>query len=323
MRLLIVRLSALGDVVHTLPVAASAAAGGHEVGWLVERPFAPLLEGNPAVRAVFPAETRTWRRAPLSAGTRRAVGDLRGKLRGFGFDAVLDVQGLWKSAWLSRLAGAPVTGFVRSARREGLSAILAHRGVLPGPRDRHVVEKNLALLSALGIDASVPAPDARYLLPGSDPESAAFLATVSRPFALYHPGAGRPDKVWGEEKLALLAERLRQERGLWPVISWGPGDEARVESLAKRLAGRVSVAPRTTIPGLARLAAAAALFVGGDTGPLHLANAVGTRVVALFGPTDPARNGPFGQQESVVRFGPGDLQAAFETALRVLPSGIP
>jgi heptosyltransferase-1 len=322
MRLLIVRLSALGDVVHTLPVAENAAAAGHEVAWLVERPYVPLLQGNPALHGVVAADTRRWRSAPFAADTRAALATLTSALDSFGAEAVLDVQGLWKSALLAQLSPGRVTGFGAGCRRESASALLCHHRVTPPPSARHVVEKNLALLESLGVPVRRRAPDARYLLTSPDPEVEAFLTSVPRPFALFHPGAGRPDKAWGEEKFAALAQRLAQSRGVTPVISWGPGDEVRVERLQRRLPD-AHAAPRLSIPSLARLAALASLVVAGDTGPLHLADAVGAPVVSLFGPTDPARNGPYTQPASVVRFGQEDVEAAFALASVKLGSGIP
>jgi heptosyltransferase-1 len=203
---------------------------------------------------------------------------------------------------VARLALAPVYGFAASHRREPASALLARRQVRPGPEARHVVDQNLALLSATGLPAEHRAPDARYLLAVSAPDADAFLAKLPRPFALYHPGAGRADKTWGEERFGELARLLWRERGLAPVISWGPGDEERAARLA-RLVPEATAVPRLELAGLARVYAAAALMVAGDTGPLHLADALGTRVVAVFGPTDPARNGPYGQPQAVVEGG--------------------
>lgn len=300
MKILLVRLSALGDVVHALPVAENAARAGHSVGWLVEPQYAALLSGNPSVSRVFTADTRTWRQRPFSAPGE--VRRLSQELTAFGADATLDVQGLWKSALLSVLGPAPVFGFARSERREPASALLARRHVRPGPEARHVVDKNLALAAAAGIPVERRAPDARYLLAAPSPEAEAFLSRLPRPFALYHPGGGRPDKAWGEDRHAALARRLASERRLAPVVSWGPGDEERAGRLLALLPEAVA-SPRLDVTGLARVASAAALFVAGDTGPMHLADALGTPVVAIFGPTDPARNGPYGQPGGVVRGG--------------------
>jgi lipopolysaccharide heptosyltransferase I len=298
-KLLLVRLSAMGDVIHALPLASSAAAAGVTVGWVVERAFAGLLEGNPHCARVFVADTKAWRRRALSPATFAQVRALRRQLRAFAPDHTIDVQGLWKSALVARLAAAPVAGFAAGRRREGSSALLCDVPVEPGPDARHVVDRNLALLSAVGIPVAARAPDAAYLLARPSQQADAFLAAQPRPFAVFHPGAGRDDKTWGEERFATLARALHAQRGLHSVISWGPGDERRAERLAALLPD-ASRPPLLDFPGLARLTAAARLFVGGDTGPLHLADALGAPTLALFGPTDPQRNGPYRDRRGVV-----------------------
>lgn len=318
MKLLIVRLSAMGDIVHTLPLAENAARAGATVGWLVERPYRELLESNPSVTEVFVADTRAWRRSPLDAPGQIAA--LRTTLRRFAPDLTIDSQGLWKSSWTALLAGAPVVGFSRDARREPASAILARRTVRPKPEDRHVVDRNLALLGVAGIRVANRGPDARYLLSPRAADADAFLSRISSGFALYHPGAGQPEKTWGEERFAELARRLADTKGLAPVVSWGPGDEDRAARLARLVPDSIAL-PRLGFRALAQVFSAARLLVAGDTGPLHLADAVGTPVVAIFGPTDPARNGPFGQPQSIV---PGGKDAAVsavaEAAERALAS---
>jgi heptosyltransferase-1 len=154
------------------------------------------------------------------------------------------------------------------------------------------VDRNLALLAAVGIPAVVPAPDARYLLDTPSAEAADFLASVRRPYVLYHPGAGWPEKRWDPQKLAGVARTLETRWGFSPVISWGPGDESVVATLEAELPDARRM-PLLSPRALAHVAAGAALFVGNDTGPLHLADALGTPTLALFGPTDPARNGPY------------------------------
>jgi len=305
MRLLIVRLSAMGDVVHALPLAASARAAGATVGWVVERVFAGLLDGNPNLESVVVADTKAWRRRPFSPSTWRGVAATRAGLRAFAPDLALDVQGLWKSAVVARAAGAPVVGFSSAARREPSSATLCGVPVTPSDDARHVVDRNLALLAPAGIPVAARAPDARYLLEKPSPEADAFVAALPRPFAVFHPGAGRPEKAWGEERFAALAAALRERRGFAPVVSWGPGDEARAERLAALVPGAVR-APRLDIRGLAVLCAAARLFAAGDTGPLHLADALGVATLALFGPTDARRNGPYRDRRGIV----ADMRAA-------------
>ncbi|HEV8230830.1 MAG TPA: lipopolysaccharide heptosyltransferase I [Thermoanaerobaculia bacterium] len=300
MRLLIVRLSSLGDVVHTLPIAANARRSGARVFWVVEAAYSDLLESNPNVDRVVIADTKQWRRRLLSRSTSSEISSLVRELRDLTPDATIDAQGLWKSALIARSAGAPVIGFSAGDRKEPSSAVLCDRPVRP-LSGGHVVDRNLALAEAAGIPVADRSPDARFLLGRPTPEADAFLAEQPRPFALYHPGARRSEKTWGEERFAALAALLSSTGGLAPVLSWGPGDEKRV----RRLSGLLPLArilPPLTLPGLARVVAKTSLFVAGDTGPLHLADALRVPTLALFGPTDPARNGPYRRPGSAVRY---------------------
>jgi heptosyltransferase I len=299
MRLLIVRLSAMGDLIHALPLAENAHAAGATVGWLVERQFAGMLEGNPHCARVFVADTKRWRRRPLASETLQEIRGLRRTIRDFAPDLSIEAQGLWKSALLARAAGSPVIGFAREARREPASAVLCTTPVIPSPDAAHVVDQNLSLLAPAGIAVRVRAPDAAYLAGLPCPEAENFLASAPRPLVFLHPGAGRSEKAWGEERFAHLARGLIRERGIFPVVSWGPGDERRAERLRTLLPKRPPL-PRLGFAGLARVIRAAALFVAGDTGPLHLADALGARTLALFGPTDPARNGPYRDRRGIV-----------------------
>jgi lipopolysaccharide heptosyltransferase I len=298
-KLLLVRLSAMGDVIHALPLAQNAAAAGATVAWVVERQVAGVLEGNPHCARILVADTKAWRRRPLARQTLREIRALSRQMRAFAPDQTIDAQGLWKSALVARMAGAPVAGFAGRERREASSALLCSVRVTPSQDARHVVDRNLALLSAVGIPVAARAPDAAYLLARPSPEADAFLASVPRLFAVLHPGAGREDKTWGEERFALLARTLRERLGLHAVISWGPGDEDRAQRLEALLPGSSRPA-LLGFPGLARLYAASQLFVGGDTGPMHLADALGVPTVALFGPTDPERNGPYRSRRGAV-----------------------
>jgi len=302
-RLLIVRLSSLGDVIHALPIAANARRAGAEVGWMTETAYRDLLEGNPNVDRVFHADTKGWRRRPFSPRTLSEIRTLSRSLRDFHPDAVIDAQGLWKSALLARAAGAPVIGFGRSDRREPLSAILCDLPVRPLPGG-HVVDRNLALAEAAGLSIRERMPDARFLLEKKSAEADAFLAEQKQPFAVYHAGAGRPEKAWGEAKYAALAEVLAGKPGLSAVVSWGPGDEERTRKMSGMLP-HARTLPLLSLPGLARVVAQSALFVAGDTGPMHLADALGTPVLALFGPTDPLRNGPYRSRGSAIRYDAG------------------
>ena len=309
----------MGDIIHALPLAASAKAAGATVGWVLEPAFAGLLQGNANVDRIFFADTKGWRRRIIDPETLREMRALRQDLRVFAPDRAIDVQGLWKSAVLARAAGAPVIGFAREERREPFSAVLCSLPVVPAPEHPHIVDRNLSLLAPAGFaDMVARAPDASYLANLPSPEADAFLAAQSRPFVLLHPGATRPEKAWGEERFAHLARAFIRDTPIAPVVSWGPGDERRAERLRSLLPKRPPL-PSLTFAGFARVIRASALFVAGDTGPLHLADALGTPTLALFGPTDPARNGPYRDKRGIV----ADMQGVsdeevFRLAQRVM-----
>lgn len=294
----------MGDILHALPLAANARAAGASVGWLIEPPFAGVLEGNPDVDRIFFADTKGWRHHPFATETLREARALRQDLRAFAPSFAVDAQGNWKSAVLARAAGAPVIGFAREARREPGSALLCSLPITPAAHATHVVDSNLALLAPAGVPVRARAPDAAYLANLESPEADAFLAAQPRPFVLLHPGATRPEKAWGEERFAHLARAFIRETAIAPVVSWGKGDERRAERLRAMLPKRPPL-PALSIAGLARVIRASALFVAGDTGPLHLADALGVPTVALFAATeaslnDPVRNGPYRDRRGIV-----------------------
>jgi lipopolysaccharide heptosyltransferase I len=304
MRLLIVRLSAMGDILHALPLAANARAAGATVGWVVERSFAGVLQGSPDVDRVFAVDTQAWRQRPFASETLHAVRNLRRELQAFAPDRAIDAQGLWKSAIAARASGAPVIGFAREVRREPLSVVACTFPVTPVPEPAHIVDQNLSLLAPAGIEVKIRVPDDSYLADAASPEADAFLASQRRPFVLLHPGATRAEKAWGEERFAHLARAFIRETHISPVVSWGRGDERRAERLRSLLPKRAPL-PSLSFAGMARVIRESALFVAGDTGPLHLADALGVPTVALFGQSDPARNdavrnGPYRDRRGIV-----------------------
>jgi len=294
MKALCVRTSSIGDVVHTLPALAALHRAGWEAGWLVEPPSRVLLEQNPLVAQVVVAPARkafVWTRAVSALRTLRAER----------YDAALDFQGLWKSAAWARLSGAErVLGWDRAARREPASAVLLSEAHARGLRG-HVIDKNLELLRPLGIEAvglrEFPLPFSAEAVSRVDQGLGGFAADA---IVVLNPGGGWASKLWPPERYGQLARELSR-LGLSALVSFGPGEEALAERVVAASGGTARRSFPTTLLDFVEIARRARLVVAADTGPLHLACAVGTPVVALFGPTDPARNGPFSPDDTVVR----------------------
>jgi heptosyltransferase-1 len=304
MKLAIVKLSALGDVIHALPVARAlrTARPDWRLAWIVEARLAPLLRGQPGLDAVIAVDTRRWRRLCASGGgllqAVRELGVARRQLREAGFDVVLDLQGLLKSGLLTAATRAPLRiGFAASRCREPLSALFTTRRVTPGPAARHVVEQCCALLGPLGITGPPP-PIEIAIDPLADRRAEEFLVAAGikpgeRVVAL-NPGAGRADKRWPLAHYRQLANHVWGSAGARVLVTWGPGEEELARLLAAGLVSRPVVAPRTDIATLAGLLRRATVVVGSDTGPIHLAAALGRPTVGLYGPTPADRNRPFG-----------------------------
>lgn len=289
MRVLIVRLGAFGDLVHTLPLAGDLAAAGHQVDWLCEDRWSCVLEGSPAIQRIHRLPRRLLRSAPAPQRV-RAVLRLVRAIRGEAYDVVVDAHGLAKSALFSALSGGARRIAHAPPRARELSWLAADRTV--PPEAVHVVDQQRHLASALGVAAQ---PGCPYPLPAWAAErawAAAWLAERGLGGAwMLNVGAGWPTKVWPHERMAAFA-RLCAGRPF--VLLWGsPAERQAAEAVAREAAGAV-LAPDTTIPQLAGLLAQAAVLVSGDTGPLHLARALGTPAVGLFGPVPMQRNGPQG-----------------------------
>jgi ADP-heptose:LPS heptosyltransferase len=291
---LLVRLSSIGDVVHTLPALAALHRAGWETGWVLEPPSRVLLEHNPLVSQLIVAPARK------AFGWTRAWSALRAA-RAQRYEAALDFQGLWKSAAWARLSGARrVIGWERAARREAGSEVLLHETVTR-IGSGHVIDKNLALLGPLGIDAvglrEFPLPFSAEAVAHVD---AGLQGLGGDGLVVLNPGGGWASKLWPPERFGELARELRR-LGLHPLVSWGPGEEELADRVVAASGGAAARSFPTTLLDYVEIARRARLVVAADTGPLHLACAVGTPVVALFGPTEPARNGPFAADDVVVR----------------------
>jgi heptosyltransferase I len=296
MNTLIVRLGALGDIVHTVPAVAALrrAFPDGRIHWVVDARHARFAE------LVLPLDRVIVLDKP-SAG---AWIDLVRVLRTSQYDVALDFQGLMKSAVIARASGARrVVGFSIWHLREK-TARPFYSEVDNPDETTHVIHKNLSLLSSIGVDASeVRFPLARV-------HSAALEvikndldlhgSTGGSAFALVNPGAAWPNKRWPAARFGEVAMFLRDVRGLRSFVLWGPDEAPLAQEVIEASDGAARLAPPTTTADVLELSRHAAVMVSGDTGPLHIAAAAGTPVVAIFGPTDPARNGPWSPDDIVV-----------------------
>jgi lipopolysaccharide heptosyltransferase I len=301
MRILIVKLGAIGDVVHTLPALAALrrAMPDAHLAWVVERGgAAKLLHDNPAIDELIEVDTRGWRKDLLGAQTRSAIKTSLSKLRGF--DLALDFQGLLKSGMMAWLARAPRRiGFCKTALREPASAYLLTERVTVDDDD-HIIKKNLQLVAHLGI---ATAGDYEFPLGISFPEKQFAAQQISQRdgnVAIINPGGGWPTKLWNVAGFAAIADRLWEAYRWRSVVTYGPGEEALANAVVAQARSGAVEGLDSTLKQFFALAQRAKLFIGGDTGPLHLAAAAGTPIVGIYGPTPARRNGPFSPADVIV-----------------------
>ncbi len=301
--MLIVRLSAMGDILHALP-AVTALRGAHpewRIGWAVEPRWQPLLAAEdaagrgpemPLVDRVHIVPARQWARSPLSTKTLRDVRRVRRELRDERYDVCIDLQGAVRSAVIARWAGAErLIG--EDDPRERIARWLFTERVKT--RGVHVIEQALEVMNAVAGDVL---PVVSPLLP-EDAEADRRADAISGGFVLIHPGAGWGAKRWPAARYAAVAMRLC-ESGYSVMVNAGPEEESLANEVAE-LSDDAATALPSTITELIAVTRRAALVIGGDSGPVHLASALDRPVVGIFGPTDPARNGPFGGRFRVLR----------------------
>jgi heptosyltransferase-1 len=310
-KLLVVRLGSMGDVIHALPAVAALrqAFPNAKIDWTIEERWTELLRApsaddsgplspqRPLVDSVHTVNTFGWRSNLLSSRTRREVKELKQKLRMAQYDAVIDFQGALKSAVIAHWSKAPaIYGF--SAPREKLARrFYSHKVQAAGT---HIVEQNLSLAESLA-QQKLKIPTA--LLPHDEPAEQKMQQwleehKISR-FALLNPGAGWGAKQWPAERYGQVAKQLAAD-GMNCLINFGPREET-LTKIVQQESGGTAQPVNCSITELIALTRRASLFIGGDTGPMHLAAAMGVPVLAIFGPTDPARNGPFATRNTVLR----------------------
>ena len=291
MRFLIVRLGSLGDVVHGIPAAAALrrAYPDAQIHWLVDPRYVEVLRLVAGIDRLIPLDPRV--------GWGQLVATIR-ELRRTRYDAAIDLQGLIKSAALTRAAGARRSiGLPRAHLREPLAALLYGETPDPGS-DPHVIHKSVALVRAVGVS------DVRIEFPLSVPVTPVAARVVEQAgpggYALINPGAAWPNKRWPPDRFGALAVALRERFGVSPIVLWGPGEEPLASAVVEAARGAALKSPPTTLTDVASLATGARLVVSGDTGPLHIAGAVGAPLVAIFGPTWTERNGPWGSADVTI-----------------------
>jgi heptosyltransferase-1 len=292
-RFLIVRLGSLGDIIHTLPAVAALRESFPlaRIDWLVESKWRAILEGNRDLNRVISFDRRRV------AGVVETVASLRRTQ----YTCAIDFQSLYKSALLGFLSGAEERlGFDRAYAREGLATLLYTRRIHPS--GMHKVEHNLSLaVAAVAVAPSL----ARFAFPESadadEWADAKIRELGGRDFYVVSPGGGWRSKCWPAERYGALHSEISRRMGLQGIVSFGPGEEKLAEAAVAAADSNTLFPVAMDLPQLMAVLRRARFFVAADTGPLHVASALGTPVVGLFGPTDPARNGPYGGVSVVVR----------------------
>jgi len=308
-RLLIVRLSAMGDIIHTLPaVAALRHAFPHAtLGWIIEERWAELLctlrhprsghrsPQRPLVDRIHAVNTASWRRSLFSPDTWQQWAVGLSELRGVGYEVAIDFQGAVRAALLARWSGAKaVYGYIQP--RENAASMWYSRQITTD--GTHVVEQALSLAEAV-IGKRGTMPPIEFPVDPDAEQKIAGLVGIACDFVILNPGAGWGAKQWPTERFGAVARQLAKD-GLCSLVNFGPGEEDLAESVERAGAGAARKIS-CSVSELIELTRRARLFIGGDTGPMHLAAALHVPVVGIFGPTNPARNGPFGTRSVVLR----------------------
>jgi len=287
-RILLVKTSSLGDVVHNLPVATDirAAVPSAEIHWVVEQPFAAIPGLHPAVARVIPVEIRRWRRHFLDRAVREEIRAFARELKRDHYDAVIDTQGLLKSALVARAARGVRHGLDFASSREPLAFFYDRTYSIPWTL--HAVERNRALAARV---LSYAAPSAVDY--GIAAGRTAFEWLRDGPYAVLVHAASAREKLWSESCWVELATRLG-ERGMRSVLPWGNADERlRAEAIARTVPGSV-VAPKLSLAEVPSVLAGARAVIGVDTGLSHLAVALKVPTIGLYCATDPAATGLYG-----------------------------
>ena len=296
-RILVIKFGSLGDIVHCLPSVRQLLDHfpDAEIDWLIEQKNKTVVEMSGLGVRLVPIDTYQWRYSP-GIGSAKEILEFIWALRTDGYDCTIDFQGLLKSAFVGYLSAAPVRiGWERDFLKESTSRFFYTEVVKP--RRIHIIDQQMELLKPLGIEPdwdTLPAINA----PATARRNVERKIGDKRDFVLVNPGGNWVTKRWAPERYGALARRLVDD-GLSVAVTWGPGDEPAARTI-REIAGTDLLMIDSTLPELVALCERASLFVGGDTGPMHFASAVGTPIVSIFGPTSSDRNGPFRREDVVV-----------------------
>lgn len=302
-RVLIVKLSAIGDVVHALPVSAALKKSfPHlKLSWAVETKCAEMVRGNPYLDEIIEIPRHAWkgkRRSPVT--WMEGIRFFRG-VRQKNFDLAVDLQGLLKSAMVAYFSGAKKrVGY--HWQREGAKLLV--KAIPQRPQSIHIVDQYLDVAYALGakvepVEFPLWIPDEAFEISRSILRETGVSA--SEPYVLINPSAGHPKKRWEPKRFAELSDRLQQKGMVKPIFVGGPADKELGDEIASlKVEPMVSVIGQTSLKQLAAMLKESAAHVCGDTGSGHIASAVGTKCVAIFGPTAAERSCPYGQLETTL-----------------------
>jgi heptosyltransferase-1 len=291
-RILLIRTSALGDVIHALPVLTALRRNlpKARIAWLVEDAYVPLLQSHPDLDEVIPVRLRDWRKRPLSPSTWRGIRAFLNQLESYRAEIVLDLMGNHKAGILAALTMSDRRiGLDRRSRREPSSAIWISESIRPS--GDHTVDRMLSLLAVLGLPEQPVDFGPEKLLTALGVST--DISNLESPQIVIHPGAGWPNKRYPPDQWGAVARILHQRTGLRTRVISNESDIELARAVERASSGAATEFSAPDLSSLATELSGAALVMGGDTGPIHLAHALGRTVLCLMGPTNPARNGPY------------------------------
>lgn len=303
MNILVVKLGSIGDIIHTLPSLAALRQQFPDarIDWLVETRSRDILLDNPMIDDLLEVDTLSWRKRLHLPGTWKAIGSSIQRLRARRYDVIFDFQGLIKSgvcAWLARSSRR--VGFELKGLRETLAGVFVNEHVAVPEGRPHIIDKNLSLLKAVGIETR----ERKFPLNVSEEMIVRGEASLDSmglvDYVVINPGAGWVTKKWSPELYGELAHQIQRHWDLKSLVIWGPGEKSAARTVVENSKGAAQLAPQTSLREIIPFLNRSQLFVGGDTGPFHLASALGVSMVGIFGPSDPAQNGPFASDDEVV-----------------------